>query len=165
MALLDNAKAVVRITNSAFDTEINDLIEAAKMNLDLAGVLSANIIITDPLIKQYILTYVKAYFGWDNPDSEKLKNSLQMMEARLALAREYVYYIVTFNVTDGVDGVRAKVTFDGVEADTDENGIVQFYLRKKNNVEYTVYADGYSIDADVVDVSQTETISIVLVEV
>jgi hypothetical protein len=164
MALIDDAKAVLRISNTAFNTEINDLIEAAKMNLNIAGVLSENIIITDPLIKQYILTYVKAHFGWDNPDAEKLKESLKMIETRLALASEYVYYIITFTINDGVNGVRAKVTLDGVEADTDENGTVKFYLRQKNNVEYTVSADGYLSDTNVIDVTQNETIDVTLVE-
>lgn len=36
--MLDDVKTVLRITNNAYDAEIKDLIEAAKMDLKLSGV-------------------------------------------------------------------------------------------------------------------------------
>lgn len=166
MALLDDVKVVLRVSNTAFDTEINDLIEAAKVNLDLAGVLDDNIVITDPIIKQYIITYVKAHFGWDNPDAKRLQDSVDMQERRLHLAKEYAYFVIAFEVEDNTStSIRAKVTLDGIEADTDEGGNVSFYSRNKNNIEYTVTADGYESETDVIDIDASKTISVTLQEV
>lgn len=87
MALLDDIKPKLRINNDAFDDEITDLIEAAKLDLGIAGV--ENIDITDPLIKRAITVYVKANFGWDNPDAERLEKSYTMLKQHLALSGEY----------------------------------------------------------------------------
>lgn len=90
MTLLDDVKTALRITNAAFDTEILDLIEAARYDLILAGVttLKANDD-TDPLIKRAIITYCKANFGYDNPDAERFQKSYDLLKMHLALSLEY----------------------------------------------------------------------------
>lgn len=91
MALLDDVKLALRISSSAFDSEINDLIEAARADLKLSGVLAekAEAETPDVLIKRAIVTYVKANFGWDNPDAERLQQSYDMLKAHLTLSIEY----------------------------------------------------------------------------
>jgi uncharacterized phage protein (predicted DNA packaging) len=91
MALLDDVKQALRISSSAFNTEITDLITAARHDLRLSGVLPtlASATNPDPLIKRYITTYVKANFGMDNPDSEKLMHAAAMLKAHLTLSAEY----------------------------------------------------------------------------
>jgi len=90
MALLDDIKLTLRISNTAFDGEINDLISAAKADLMLAGILPAKANDdNDPLIKRAITVYVKANFGWNNPDAEKLQQSYAMIKGHLALSQEY----------------------------------------------------------------------------
>ncbi|TCT23388.1 putative phage protein (predicted DNA packaging) [Melghiribacillus thermohalophilus] len=89
MALLDDVKLALRISNSAFDNEINDLIEAAKADLILSGVEETRLDVTDPLIKRAIKTYVKAQFGFDNPDAERLQQSYEMLKMHLTLSTEY----------------------------------------------------------------------------
>jgi uncharacterized phage protein (predicted DNA packaging) len=90
--LLDDIKTVLRISqsNTAFDGEVNDLIEAARHDLMLSGVSSdkANDD-TDPLIKRTIIYYVKANFGFDNPDGERLQKSYDLLKAHLSLAGDY----------------------------------------------------------------------------
>lgn len=100
--MLEDVKAILRISNNAYDAEINDLIEAAKIDLKLSGV-NVNKTVTqtytpeptkenpepDPLIKRAIIVYVKANFGWNNPDAEKLQQSFRMLETHLALSQEY----------------------------------------------------------------------------
>jgi hypothetical protein len=160
LTFLDEVKTLLRISNTAFDTEINDLIDAVKAELGLVGINDNLIVVTDPLIRRAVMTYVKANFGWDNPDSEKLQKSYEMLRNHLTLSGDYSFYVIAFDV-----GVRAVITLDGVAKDTDENGLVSFYLRSKNNVDYTVVADGYVTQTDVIDVKQSETITLVLVGV
>ena len=101
MTLLDDVKTALRITNAAFDTEILDLIEAARYDLILSGVttLKANDD-TDPLIKRAIITYCKANFGYDNPEAERFQRSYDMLKAHLTLSAEYTQ-VTTPVVTDG----------------------------------------------------------------
>ena len=108
--MLEDLKAILRISNNAYDTEIEDLIEAAKIDLKLSGVNvdktvtetyipdptieipepePVEVEAMDPLIKRAIIVYVKANFGWNNPDAEKLQQSFRMLETHLALSAEY----------------------------------------------------------------------------
>lgn len=82
--MLENCKMALRVSNSAYDEEIQDLIDACKLDLKISGVASSFIKETDKLIRQAILTYCKANFGYDNPDSEKFKASYELLKAHLA---------------------------------------------------------------------------------
>ena len=91
MPILD-IKTALRIStnNTAFDSEIADLIDAARADLMLAGILPAKANDdNDPLIKRAITVYVKANFGWNNPDAERLQQSYDMLKCHLALSQEY----------------------------------------------------------------------------
>ncbi len=85
--MLNSVKLSLRISNSFFDNEILDLIEAAKLDLGIAGV--ENLETQDSLIKRAITIYVKAHFGWDNPDAERLERSYVLLKQHLALSGEY----------------------------------------------------------------------------
>jgi uncharacterized phage protein (predicted DNA packaging) len=90
--LLTDMKKALRINNIAYDTEIEDLIAEARQDLIVAGLSNEvvnNEVEIDPLIKRAIRTYVKANFGWDNPDSEKLQQSYEMLKGHLSLAGDY----------------------------------------------------------------------------
>ncbi len=76
----------LRLKFEAYDNEINDLIFAAKKDLKISGIASALIKDGDPLIRRAIITYAKANFGYDNPDSEKLKESYSLLKQHLAIA-------------------------------------------------------------------------------
>lgn len=92
MPILNDIKTALRISinNTAFDSEIADLIAAARADLMLAGVLLAKANDdNDPLIKRAITVYVKANFGWNNPDAERLQQSYDMLKSHLALSQEY----------------------------------------------------------------------------
>lgn len=85
--MLEEIKKYLRISNTAYDAEITDLINAAKADLRLSGVI--NIDETDALIKRAVSTYVKANFGWNNPDVDKLQNSYNLLKGHLTLSAEY----------------------------------------------------------------------------
>lgn len=91
MALLDDVKLALRITNGAYDAEIETLIDAAKDDLRLSGVASAVLDADDPdpLIKRAIILYCKAEFGLDNPEAERYMISFRALETHLALSSEY----------------------------------------------------------------------------
>jgi len=89
MALLDDVKLALRITSSAFDSEVQDLIDAAKADLQLSGVHPDRLNDDDPLIRRAIVTYAKAHFGYDNPEAERFQRSYDMLKAHLTLSQEY----------------------------------------------------------------------------
>jgi uncharacterized phage protein (predicted DNA packaging) len=89
MALLDDVKIALRISHTALDGEINDLIAAARQDLVLSGVLPIKVTSTDPLIKRAIITYVKAHFGYDNPDHERLLAAYTHLKMSMTLAGDY----------------------------------------------------------------------------
>lgn len=87
--LLNDVKDVLRVSGNALDTEIQDLIDAAKVDLQLSGVHPSRIIEADPLIKRAVTVYCKAHFGWDNPEAERFEQSYNMLKAHLTLSAEY----------------------------------------------------------------------------
>lgn len=84
--MLEKIRKDLRINNSEYDDEIKDLISACKQDLMLSGVSSSRISDNDPLIIQAVKTYCKAHFGYDNPDSEKFKESYALLKQHLAIA-------------------------------------------------------------------------------
>lgn len=87
MALLDDVKLALRISNSSFDSEVNDLIGAAKQDIQLSGIIVNDY--ADPLAKRAVVVYCKAHFGFDNPDHERLKNVFQEIKTQMKLAGDY----------------------------------------------------------------------------
>ena len=163
--MLTKVKKALRISNTTFDDEIQDLIDGALSDLQLSGVV--NVVETDSLIIRAVVTYCKANFGWDNPDSEKLQMSYEMLKQHLTLSGEYGAYIVTFTVTDGsVNLEDAKVTFGSKEKDTDISGIATFKgIDEKQNITYKVTLTGYQDKEGTLDVTQNEAITVTLVVV
>lgn len=88
--MLEAAKRAVRIQNAAFNEEITDLIAAARQDLIQSGVSSVMAKKDDdPLIKRAVILYVKANFGYDNPDADRFQNSYTMLKQHLSLAGDY----------------------------------------------------------------------------
>lgn len=167
MALLDDVKTALRISAATtdFDSEVQDLIDAAKADLGLSGVLLVDE--SYPLIKMAIVTYCKAHFGYDNPEADRLTDSYNMLKSSLSLADEYNAYTITFTVTSGglpVDGATVTLN-ESDEGETNSLGVVVFTtLRKDLDIDYKVTADGY-VDAEgSVYVDGNEAVGVVLVE-
>ena len=86
----EKVKLALRITTNAFDSELNDLIDAAKIDLGIAGV---DIPVTtdqsvDVIISKAIITYCKLNFG--EPDQyDRLKASYDEQKAQLSMATGY----------------------------------------------------------------------------
>ena len=84
--MLDKIKLALRITNTAFDDEIEIIIKACKKDLDIAGVQSDKD--NDPLIERAVILYSKANFGFSD-DGEKYQRSYDMLKSSLSLAGDY----------------------------------------------------------------------------
>ena len=83
MSMLDRTKLALRIKTTDFDTQINDLIDAAKQDLGIAGVVSATEL--DSITRTAIITYVQMHFG--EPDNyDQLKQSYDEQKAQLSTA-------------------------------------------------------------------------------
>jgi len=97
LAILDDVKVALRIaaTTNDFDTEIQDLINAAIADLKMAGVVADKAVDSDALIKRAIVTYCKSHFGYDNPDAERFLESYLMLKRHLALSVDYTEAVVS----------------------------------------------------------------------
>ncbi len=90
MALIDDIKDYLRVSGNDLNTEITDLINAAKADLLLAGILTAKVNDdTDALIRRAVSVYCKANFGYDNQDADRFQKSYDLLKAHLSMAVDY----------------------------------------------------------------------------
>ncbi len=80
----------LRRTSEDFDDEIKDLIESARQELILSGILSdkANDE-SDPLIKRAVTLYLKAEFGLEPEYSDRYRSAFESLKISLALSKDY----------------------------------------------------------------------------
>lgn len=85
--MLEEVKSALRISNTAYDKEIKDLIDACKIDLVTSGVASSYFSkdTFGALIKQAIILYCKAQFGFDNQDATRLNESYELLKQKLVI--------------------------------------------------------------------------------
>lgn len=89
--MLDKVKIALRIKTNAFDTELTDLINAAKTDLGIAGVnVPAEV---DAIVTRAIITFCKMSFGLPE-DYDRLKKSYDEQKAQLSNATNYTDWSV-----------------------------------------------------------------------
>ena len=82
----------LRISNELSDSELNDLAEAAKTELKIAGVSDDKVNDEgDQLIRTAIVSYVKANYGFDSPEADQYRVVFENMKKRLTLSSVYRY--------------------------------------------------------------------------
>ena len=84
--MLEKVKKALRLTTFAYDDELSDLIEAAKMDMGIAGVIIPDE--EDALVSRAIITYCKMSFGLPE-DYDRLKASYDEQKAQLSNASGY----------------------------------------------------------------------------
>lgn len=91
MALLDDVKISLRVTTNAYDSEISDLIDSAKKDLQIAGIMESVTVSTADMNKAVVTaikTYCKMNFG--NPQNyENLKKSYDEQKAQMSMSTGY----------------------------------------------------------------------------
>jgi hypothetical protein len=75
----------MRITTDAFDDEISSYINAAELDLGIAGVVYEAV---DDLVQKAIITYVRMSFG-NPPNYDRLKAAYDEQKAQLQTATGY----------------------------------------------------------------------------
>lgn len=83
MAIIDKVKTALRVSTTAYDDEIQDLIDAAQIDLQIAGVIVPGSL--DPIVTRAIITYCKMSFGLPD-DYDRLKASYDEQKAQLSTA-------------------------------------------------------------------------------
>lgn len=86
MAMLDDVKKALRLTTTAYDSELGDLISAGLADLGVAGVTEDDT--ADALIKTAVITYCKIHFG-SPADFDRLKRIYDEQKAQLSMATGY----------------------------------------------------------------------------
>lgn len=89
--MLEKVKLALRITTTAYDSELTDLIESAKLDMGIAGVVIPETI--DALVTKAIITYCKMSFGLPE-DYDRLKASYDEQKAQLISATGYTEWEV-----------------------------------------------------------------------
>ena len=95
MAMIDKVRNALRISvadNTAMNEELQDLIDAAKLDLGVAGVVVPQTI--DTLVQKAIITYCKMSFGLPE-DYDRLKRSYDEQKAQLSNATGYTDWEVS----------------------------------------------------------------------
>ena len=94
LTLIAAAKLAARITTSAFDDQVSDLLEAAFLDMGVAGVEVPETL--DALVSQAAITYFLMHFGQPD-DYDRLKASYDEQKAQLVTCTGYTDW-------GGIDG-------------------------------------------------------------
>ena len=86
MAMIDKVKMACRVKTDAYDEQFEDLIEAAKKDLGIAGVVIPSEM--DGLVQRAICTFCMMSFGVPD-DYEHLKASYDEQKAQMSMATGY----------------------------------------------------------------------------
>lgn len=94
MALIDKVKVACRVTSTAYDDELTDLISAAFADIGIADV-KASLLVEDnilPLVQRAVITYCKLNFGFvqlEDHQYNRLKASYDEQKAQLLMSSDY----------------------------------------------------------------------------
>lgn len=90
--MLNAVKMALRITTNAFDDEISGLIDSARLDLHVAGVVLP--VELDALVQTAIITYCRLHFGQPD-DYDRLKKAYDEQKAQLATCTGYTDWLVS----------------------------------------------------------------------
>lgn len=86
MALIDEVKLRLRTKATAFDGDVQDLIDACKVDLQIAGI--NKIVETEPLTKQAIKLYCQGYYEKDG-NADRFIQAYESLKRSMALCGDY----------------------------------------------------------------------------
>lgn len=90
--MLAATKLALRITTASFDSEITDLLNAALIDLGVAGVIVPGEL--NALVQTACITYVRLHFG-EPDDYDRLKRSYDEQKAQLSTCTGYTDWLVS----------------------------------------------------------------------
>ena len=83
---IDAVKLNLRIVTDAFDSEIGSLIDAALLDMGIAGITNDEVM--DALVFRAVVTYCRLHFGQPE-DFDRLKAAYDEMKAQMSMATGY----------------------------------------------------------------------------
>ena len=95
--MLAKVKMALRISTSAYDDELKDLIKAAQQDLGIAGVVLPATL--NEICERAVITYCKMSFGLPE-DYDRLKRSYDEQKAQLSNATGYTDWLNGVPVPD-----------------------------------------------------------------
>lgn len=84
--MINAVMLAMRITDEAYEAEIQSLIDAALLDLGIAGVSASEE--SDPLVLRAVITYCRMHFGSPS-DYDRLKASYDEQKAQMQMATGY----------------------------------------------------------------------------
>lgn len=98
--MLESVKLALRIKTDAFDDELNELIQAAYIDLGIAGVSTTTAAEKDPILSLAVKTFCRMHFGQPD-DYDRLKRSYDEQKAQLSMSSAYTDYSMLEGSKDG----------------------------------------------------------------
>ena len=100
MALIDKVKTACRVTGTAYDDELTDLISAAFADMGITDIKSSMLVETNinPLILRAVTTYCKMNFGYATLTEEqysRLKESYDEQKAQMLMSSTFTTWGAT----------------------------------------------------------------------
>ena len=80
------------ITTDAFDSVLTSLMNAALLDLGIAGVNGENAIISNDLVLTAVATYVQMMFNAEPNEYDRLKKSYDEQKAQMSMATGYTIW-------------------------------------------------------------------------
>lgn len=92
--MLAKVKLALRVTTNAYDTDLQGLIDAAQIDMGIAGVVLPATL--DAVCERAIITYCKVHFlGLSDDEWDRLKASYDEQKSQLVTATGYTDWSVT----------------------------------------------------------------------
>lgn len=91
MALLDDVKQACRVTSTAYNTELTDLIQAALADMGITDIRADVLTETPPpLVKMAVKTYCRMHFGEvEDGERDRLEASYNEQKSQLLMSSLY----------------------------------------------------------------------------
>lgn len=89
---LAKIKLRLLITTDAFDSVLTSLMNAALLDLGIAGVVGEEALITNDLVLTAVTTYVQMMFNAEPNEYDRLKKSYDEQKAQMSMATGYTIW-------------------------------------------------------------------------
>lgn len=87
-SMLDELRLALRVSSNAFDDEILMLAQSALMDMTRVGICDSYVSEMGARVRNAVTCYVKAGFGYDNPDYRNLDQSYRQIVIDMANSYE-----------------------------------------------------------------------------
>lgn len=87
--MLEKMILALRLNEGDFDEEVQSLIDACYLDLELSGIKKSKIVEDDPLIVRACRCYCKSEYTNDSFEADRFKKAYNLLVQHLAVCGEY----------------------------------------------------------------------------